>query len=83
MVMNWQTIISDLRARGLTFEQIATPVGMSKGAVHDLLHGRGKSVLYDTGVKLVSLHKRVMRRKARQQLRPDPSHPNRSGRCAG
>lgn len=65
--MDWKTVVSDLRARGLTFEQIATPAGMSKGAVHDLLTGRGKAVLYDTGVKLVALHKKVMRRKGDSQ----------------
>jgi DNA-binding Xre family transcriptional regulator len=63
--MNWKTLIDEIRARKLTLQQIADEVGMSKGAVHDLTTGRGKSVIYETGVRLVALHKRVMRRKAK------------------
>ena len=61
--MNWKTLIDEIRTRKLTLQQIADEVGMSKGAVHDLTTGRGKSVIYETGVQLVALHKRVMRRK--------------------
>jgi len=61
--MDWNKLIADLRIRKMTLQQIATYAGMSKGQVHDLTTHKKKTVLYDTGVKLVALHKRVMRRK--------------------
>lgn len=63
--MNWKQLIEDIRARGLTFQQIGDEIGMSKGSVHDLFSGRGKAVLYDAGVKLRELHKKIIRRKAK------------------
>jgi len=61
--MNWTQIIADIRARGLTLQQIADKTGMSKGAVHDLMNGRAKTVLYETGTSLVALHRKIIRRK--------------------
>jgi hypothetical protein len=60
--MNWKQIISDLRSR-LTFQAIGDSVGMTKGQVHDLGKGNAKSVMYETGVALVKLHRRIQRRK--------------------
>lgn len=64
--MDWKSIITDIRSRKITLQEIATQSGMSRGQVHDLITGRGKTVVYETGVKLIELHKRTMRRKSRQ-----------------
>jgi predicted DNA-binding protein YlxM (UPF0122 family) len=60
--MDWKQIIEDLRPP-LTLQEVADAAGMSRGAVHDLHSGRTKSVLYETGLLLIALHKRVMREK--------------------
>lgn len=64
---NWKTLIAEMREhdKNLTLQEIADATGMSKGAVHDLVTGRGKQVLYDTGMQLMDFYKRVMRRKAK------------------
>lgn len=67
--MNWQKLIEELRACGLTFQAIADAAGMSKGAVHDLLTGKGKTVVYETGVLLVAFHKKQMRQAKRRSDR--------------
>lgn len=61
--MDWKTLIDEIRSRHVTYQEIATEAGMSKGAVHDLCSGRAKTVAYETGVKLVAMHQRIMRRK--------------------
>jgi DNA-binding Xre family transcriptional regulator len=63
--MDWPVIVYELRLRNMTLEQIGAAVGMSKGAVHDLMTGRCKTVRYETGVRIVALHKKVMRRKGK------------------
>lgn len=60
--MDWKSIISALTDYGLTLQAIADHVGMSKGAVHDLKSGRGKTVVYETGVKIVDLDRAIKRR---------------------
>lgn len=64
--MDWKLIITDLHRELGGYQQIADQAGMSKGAVHDLGSGRAKSVMYETGCKLVDMHRRVMRKAARR-----------------
>jgi len=65
--MNWKQIITDLTARRVTLQVISESCGLaSKGHAHDLKTGRQSTVSYEAGVKLVALHKKVMRRKAAQ-----------------
>lgn len=63
--MNWQQVVKDLRAAGLTFQAIADQAGMSKGNVHDLMHGRQLDVMWSRGESLLRLHRQVMRRRLR------------------
>lgn len=63
--MDWPTLIREIQSRNYSFQQIADEVGMSKGGVHDLKNGKAKSVIFESGMKLVALHKRVMRRKVK------------------
>jgi predicted DNA-binding protein YlxM (UPF0122 family) len=64
--MNWTKLIEELLTAKVTLQQIADASGMSKGAVHDLKTGRGKTVVYETGEKLVEYHKAQMRKAARK-----------------
>lgn len=62
--MNWKQLIVDMTSRHVTLQNIADLCGMaSKGHAHDLKTGRQSTVSYEVGVKLVALHKRVMRRR--------------------
>jgi hypothetical protein len=62
--MNWKQIVTDLFEE-LTLQQIADACGLaSKGHVHDIKTGKQSQVYYDAGVKLLALHKKVMRRKS-------------------
>ena len=65
--MNWTAIITDLQGNGFTLERIAQKSGMaSKGHVHDLKSGAQKTIPYEVGCKLVELHRRTLRKAARQ-----------------
>jgi hypothetical protein len=67
-LMNWHNIIAELQAAGWTLEAIAHECGFaSKGHVHDLKTGHQKSCGFEAGIKLVELHKREMRKKARRE----------------
>jgi predicted DNA-binding protein YlxM (UPF0122 family) len=60
--MDWPKIIARLREH-YTLQEIADRCDMSKGGVHDLGSGHAKSVIYERGVKLVDMHRRLRRRK--------------------
>ena len=59
-------MVKELRVT-MTLQKIADEVGMSKGAVHDLGTGRGKTVVYETGILLNGLYKRVKRARNRRK----------------
>lgn len=66
--MNWSKIISEL-AESMTLQQIADTCGLaSKGHVHDIKTGKQKQVYYEAGCRLLAMHKKVMRRKARMEM---------------
>ena len=55
--------MSDL-CEAMTLREIAAAVGLASGGhAHDLKSGKQKSVPYEIGLKLVALHKKVMKRK--------------------
>jgi predicted DNA-binding protein YlxM (UPF0122 family) len=62
--MDFKKLINELGAHR-TLQEIADECGFSsKGHVHDLKTGRQLKVSYEIGVKLVAMHKKIMRRKA-------------------
>jgi hypothetical protein len=64
--MNWQQMIEEVRSRGETLESIAKACGFSsRGHVHGIAMGKRSRVLWEEGEALISLHRRVMRRKVR------------------
>lgn len=58
--MDWKTIIEQLQVRGLSLQEIGDAVGLSKGGVHRLVRVPGSSVVYETGVRLIELHEKIM-----------------------
>ena len=47
----------------MTLQQIATKSGLaSRGHAHDLASGKQKTVGYEVGLRLVSLHKKIARK---------------------
>lgn len=70
--MNWTQMLRDLRVV-MTLDEIAKSVGLaSKGAVHNIVSGKQRSVSYEVGVKLVALHRSKTRaiEKARLAAKP-------------
>lgn len=55
--MNWQTLIADLIAAGMTQMQISVACGVAQSTVSGLARGESKSPSYDLGTKLVELHR--------------------------
>ncbi len=67
--MDWKKLLSEL-GESMTLQQIADASGLSsKGHVHSILTGELKTVRYEVGLKLVALHKKVMRKRAKQKLK--------------
>ncbi|MDD3965313.1 MAG: hypothetical protein PHD99_04695 [Candidatus Moranbacteria bacterium] len=63
--MNWKKLMQEL-LKFKTLQQIADECGLaSKGHAHDILSGRQKSVHYEAGLRLVELHRKLMRRAAK------------------
>lgn len=73
--MDWKQIIDGLRGHGLTYQQIAAYAGMSKGGVHDLGRGNAKSVLYESGDKLVRLARSSVERRRARSAPPKTAQP--------
>lgn len=68
--MNWQQMVIDINNAGYTLPEIARQVGAkSHGTITAIKSGATQSPSYDIGVALVSLHKRAMRKAARQAAR--------------
>ncbi|MCX8749048.1 hypothetical protein J3U75_06585 [Snodgrassella sp. B3088] len=55
--MNWQKLLRDIYAKGLTQSEIANRIGVSQPWVNAALQGkRGKSVNFDVGIAIKELH---------------------------
>jgi hypothetical protein len=60
--MNWTNLIDDLLQRGHTFRSISDELGVTPAAVRAMMHNAGQQPRWNTGDRLVSLHKRMMRK---------------------
>ena len=60
--MNFQTIIQDMLARGETEVSIAAEVGQTRQNINHLLLGKVKSPSWYTGDKLISMHRKTMKK---------------------
>jgi transcriptional regulator with XRE-family HTH domain len=60
--MNWKIIINDLLQRGFTLISIADAVGVTSSAVWQLKNNSGQQPRWEAGDKLLTLHRRAMRR---------------------
>lgn len=54
--MNWQTLIADLIAAGMTQMQISDACGAAQSSVSALARGKSTSPSFDLGMRLVTLH---------------------------
>ncbi len=64
--MDWKPLLNELRATGLTLQQIKDACGFcSRGHVLDLQTGAQKWIRWEIGDALLKYHKRIMRQKAR------------------
>jgi transcriptional regulator with XRE-family HTH domain len=63
--MQWRQLIADLIEAGITQEQIAERCAVSQPTVSDLARGATKAPRFDFGTKLVELHRKTCRRKAK------------------
>ena len=52
--MNWQTVIAEIQARGITFTRLARVLQTTKGTLGDIKSGRTKE---PTGMLAVRLYK--------------------------
>lgn len=62
MDISWSDLISELRHSGMTYASIAEACGCAGSTIGDLAAGRSKCPRADTGIRLVRLHKKAMRR---------------------
>ncbi|UJH75028.1 hypothetical protein L0U95_24125 (plasmid) [Burkholderia cenocepacia] len=53
---DWKEMLSDLIAGGMSQTAIATHIGVTQGAISQLLSGAQKSLVYAKGKRLVELH---------------------------
>ena len=54
--MNWQALLTELRDRGWTQQEIAERVGASQAAISDLKSGKTTNPAYTLGRALELLH---------------------------
>ena len=63
--MNFPQMLSDLR-EDMTLDAISASVGLSsKSHVLAVINGLQKNVTYPVGVKIIDLHKKLLRKRAR------------------
>lgn len=62
--MNWENLIRELRALGMTQEGIATEIGVKQPTISALATGKAKEPSFTVGDKLRSLHRRMTRKAA-------------------
>lgn len=55
--MDWKKLIADLAASGMTQTEIGAAIGVSQGRIGQVIGGKGATFKYETGVRLVELHR--------------------------
>ncbi|PIT11653.1 helix-turn-helix domain-containing protein [Snodgrassella alvi] len=65
--MDWQKLLKEIYASGLTQKEMAKKLGVSQPWVNAVLQGRrGKKVSFDIGMAIKSLHETVKVKKIKQ-----------------
>ncbi len=68
---NWKQVVDDLRTKaGLTLQEIGDAAGITRSSTHSISNGETARVYYETGVALLELHRKEMRRVARRRKTP-------------
>jgi hypothetical protein len=60
--MNWKKLLQDLLDLNMTQAAIGAAIGLKQPSIAGLLKGDTQDVLWNTGNKLIDLHKRAMRK---------------------
>jgi predicted transcriptional regulator len=55
--MNFQQLVTDLNEAGMSEADIGSSIGLSQAQVHRLKTGESKQPKWESGQKLVALHK--------------------------
>lgn len=56
--MDWNRVIVEIKATGMTQEQIAEQIGVSAGTLSELLNGKINEPRWSRGDALLALHSR-------------------------
>lgn len=63
--MDWKQVVADLKASGLKQQEIAKQCGVAQSTISDIGRGVTTSPAHDIGEKLLTLHKRRQRLRAK------------------
>lgn len=61
-IVDWPSLMGDMMARGYSMTWIASELDVAPATIRALRDGRNLQPQYPTGVALVALHKKIMRR---------------------
>lgn len=62
--MDWKQLVADIKAAGMTQEQIATEIGVSVGSLSELINGKIGEPKWSRGDALIVLHQKMCQQKA-------------------
>lgn len=62
--MDWNKLVEDLKATGMTQKQIADHIGVATGTLSELLSGDVKELKWSKGDALITLHAERCSKKA-------------------
>lgn len=62
--MDWKQLVADIKATGMTQEQIATEIGVSVGSLSELINGKIGEPKWSRGDALIALHQKMCQKQA-------------------
>lgn len=72
--MDWKIIVSEINQAGMSQRKIAAEVGLSQPSICELMSGKIKSPLWESGDALLRIHRQVMQAKKRANNRKGKNH---------
>lgn len=62
--MDWKQLVADIKAAGMTQEQIACEIGISVGSLSELINGKIGEPKWSRGDALIALHQKLCQQQA-------------------
>ena len=59
--MDWQKLILEIKEKDVSYTDIGLHCGVSTNAIQKIAEGRTKQPMADLGLKIVALHKKLMK----------------------